>query len=48
MKVQMSMLQRTEYEMSMLGTIPHQKFRFYHLPTRGRAGIKLGDADTYL
>ena len=38
------MLQRTEYEMSMLGTIPHQKFRFYHLPTRGRAGIKLGDA----
>ena len=28
----------------MLGTIPHQKFSFYHLPTRGRAGIKLGDA----
>ena len=28
----------------MLGRIPHQKFRFYHLPTRGRAGIKLGDA----
>ena len=23
---------------------PHQKFCFYHLPTRGRAGIKLGDA----
>src|SRR3990170_8072723 len=22
------------------------KFCFYHLPTRGRAGIKLGDADT--
>ena len=22
----------------------HQKFYFYHLPTRGRAGIKLGDA----
>ena len=22
----------------------HQKFFFYHLPTRGRAGIKLGDA----
>ena len=22
----------------------HQKFCFYHLPTRGRAGIKLGDA----
>ena len=28
----------------MLGIIPHQKFCFYHLPTRGRAGIKLGDA----
>ena len=23
---------------------PHQKFFFYHLPTWGRAGIKLGDA----
>ena len=23
---------------------PHQKFCFYHLPTRGGAGIKLGDA----
>ena len=23
---------------------PHQKFYFHHLPTRGRAGIKLGDA----
>ena len=23
---------------------PHQKFSFYHLPTRGQAGIKLGDA----
>ena len=23
---------------------PHQKFFFYHLPTRGRAWIKLGDA----
>ena len=23
----------------------HQKFCFYHLPTRGRAGVKLGDAD---
>ena len=30
----------------MLGSIPHQKFCFYHLPTRGRAGIKLGDVDT--
>ena len=28
----------------MLGSIPHQKFSFYHLPTRGWAGIKLGDA----
>ena len=28
----------------MLGSIPHQNFYFYHLPTRGRAGIKLGDA----
>ena len=24
----------------------HQKFYFYHLPTWGQAGIKLGDADT--
>ena len=29
---------------NMLGSIPHQKFCFYHLPTRGRAGIKLGNA----
>ena len=28
----------------MLGSIPHQKNCFYHLPTRGRAGTKLGDA----
>ena len=28
----------------MLGSIPHQKFYFYHLPTRGRAEIKLVDA----
>ena len=28
----------------MLGSIPHQKFCFYHLPTRGQAGIKIGDA----
>ena len=28
----------------MLGSIPHQNFCFYHLPTRGRAGTKLGDA----
>ena len=25
-------------------SIPHQKLSFYHLPTRRRAGIKLGDA----
>ena len=31
---------------NMLGSIPQQKFCFYHLPTRGRAGIKLGDVDT--
>ena len=35
-----------EYVMNMLGNIPHKKFCFYHLPTRGRAGINLGDADT--
>ncbi len=23
----------------MLGSIPHQKFCFYHLPTRGRVGV---------
>ena len=37
--------------MNILGSIPHQKFYFYHLPTRGRAGIKLGMLDmspTYL
>ena len=28
----------------MLTSIPHQKFCFYHWPTQGRAGIKLGDA----
>ena len=28
----------------MPSSIPHQKICFYHLPTRGRAGIKLGDA----
>ena len=32
--------------MNMLGSIPHQKLFFYHIPARGRAGIKLGDADT--
>ena len=34
--------------MNTLGSIPHQKFYFYHLPTRGRVGIKLRDADTSL
>ena len=28
----------------MPSSIPHEKFYFYHLPTRGQAGIKLGDA----
>ena len=28
----------------MPSSTPHQKFCFYHLPTRGQAGIKLGDA----
>ena len=28
----------------MPSSTPHQKICFYHLPTRGRAGIKLGDA----
>ena len=28
----------------MPSATPHQKSSFYHLPTRGRAGIKLGDA----
>ena len=28
----------------MPSSIPHQTFCFYHLPTRGRARIKLGDA----
>ena len=40
------MPQIKEYVMNMLGNIPHKFICFYHLPTRGRAGIKLGDADT--
>ena len=40
---------KEDYIDNYVGSIPHQKFRFYHLPTRGRAGIKLGDAyPTYL
>ena len=37
---------KEKYIENMLGSIPHQKICFYYLPTRGRAGIKLGDADT--
>ena len=37
---------RKEYVMNMLGSIPHQKFCFYHLRTQGRAGIKLVNVDT--
>ena len=29
---------------NMLGSIPHKNICFYHLPTQGRVGIKLGDA----
>ena len=35
---------KNNYIEIMPSSIPHQKFCFYHLPTRGRAGIKLGDA----
>ena len=35
---------KDKYMMNMFYSIPHQKFCLYHLPTRGRAGIKLGDA----
>ena len=28
-----------------MNSTPHQKICFYHLPTRGRAGVKLGGAD---
>ena len=37
---------KKNYIKIMPSRMPHQKFCFYHLPTRGRAGIKLGDADT--
>ena len=37
---------KKNYIENMPSSIPHQKFCFYHLPTRGRAWIKLGDADT--
>ena len=29
-----------------VGFMSPQKLFCYHLPTRGRAGVKLGDADT--
>ena len=32
------------YTEIMPSSTSHQKFCFYHLPTRGRAGIKLGDS----
>ena len=35
---------KRNYIKIMPSSTPHQKFCFYHLPTRGRAGIKLGDA----
>ena len=35
---------KKNYIKIMPSSTPHQKFFFYHLPTRGRAGIKLGDA----
>ena len=35
---------KKNYIKIMPSSTPHQKFCFYHLPTRGRAQIKLGDA----
>ena len=35
---------KENYIENMLRSIPHQKLCFYHLPTRGWAGIKHGDA----
>ena len=35
---------KKNYIQMMPSSTPHQKFCFYHLPTRERAGIKLGDA----
>ena len=35
---------RKNYIEIMPSSTPHQKLSIYHLPTRGRAGIKLGDA----
>ena len=34
-------------DLDCVGCMSPQKLLFYyHLPTRGRAGVKLGDADT--
>ena len=35
---------KKNYFKIMPSSTPRQKFCFYHLPTRGRVGIKLGDA----
>ena len=35
---------KKNYIKIMPSSTPHQKLFFYHLPTRGQAGIKLGDA----
>jgi hypothetical protein len=35
------------YDQDCVGACHHKNYFFcYHLPTRGRAGVKLGDADT--
>ena len=36
---------KENYMDKYVGSIPHKKICFYHLPTRGRVGIKLGDAN---
>ena len=36
-----------KFDQDCVGCMSPQKLLFcYHLPTRGRAGVKLGDADT--
>ena len=34
------------YDQDYVGSMSLQKLLFYRLPTRGRVGTKLGDADT--
>ena len=34
------------YDQDCVGFMSPQNYFCYHLPTRGRAGVKLGDADT--